>query len=172
MNRFRVAAAAAAVLTLALPAVAQAGSAVFREHVNFTSEPFADGICGIDGVSVDRVVATFSADASGATLERLNVRTVFTSSATGKSLEIPSAGARRASAPIDNGDGTFSIVTQSSGPSPIFKLPNGPMVWLGVGLIEFRLTFDQATGDFVSFEATRVSGPREPGCEAIVAALS
>ena len=127
---------------------------------------------GIDGVSVDRVVATFSADASGATLERLNVRTLFTSNATGKSFEIHSAGARRAAAPIDNGDGTHSIVTQNSGPSPIFKLPNGPMVWHDVGLIEFRLTFDQATGDFVSFEVMRVSGPREPGCDAIVAALT
>jgi len=72
----------------------------------------------------------------------------------------------------DNGDGTYSIVTQNSGPSPIFKLPNGGVVWRDVGLIQFRLTFDQATGDFVAFEVTRVSGPREAGCNAIVAALT
>jgi hypothetical protein len=172
MHWFRFFAALAGVLAMALPAVAQAGAPVFREHLNFTSDPFEDELCGIEGISVDRVVATFSADASGATLERLNVRTLFTSSATGKSLEIHSAGARRAAPPVDNGDGTYSIVTQNSGPSPIFKLPNGPMVWHDVGLIEFRLTFDQATGDFVSFEVTRMSGPKEPGCDAIVAALS
>ena len=174
MLRLRSPFVLAAALTVAavLPALGLAGPPVVQEHVNFTSDPYADSLCGIQGSAVDDVVAQFSLYESGATLERLNVTTLFTSTATGKSLEIRSVGARRGSAPIDNGDGTYSIIVTNTGPSANFKLPNGPMVWIDVGLVEFLVTFDQATGDFLSFEVLRISGPREPGCDAIVAVLS
>ncbi len=60
----------------------------------------------------------------------------------------------------------------NSGPSPKFKLLNGPVIVIDVGLIEFRLTFDSATDEFLSFEVLREHGQRPPGCAAIVAALS
>jgi hypothetical protein len=33
-------------------------------------------------------------------------------------------------------------------------------------------TFDSATGDFLDFQIVKLDGPRTPGCDAIVAALS
>ena len=118
------------------------------------------------------MVANFKEDASGASLESLNVTTLFTATASGKSMEIRQTGARKASAPIDNGGGTVSVDVTNSGQSSGFKLPNGPPIVLDVGLVEFLVTFDAATGDFVSFEVLRVRGPRPPGCALIVAALT
>jgi hypothetical protein len=40
-----------------------------------------------------------------------------------------------------------------------------------VGLVEFRVTFDSATDEFVSFEVLREKGQRPVGCDAIVATL-
>lgn len=164
--------ASCALAAAALPALALAAAPVFQEHVNFTSDPYADNLCGIPGTAVDDVVAIFTLYEDGASLERGNVLTVFTATATGKSVEIRSAGARQRSAPIDNGDGTYSILVQVTGPSPIFKLPNGPAIVLDVGLVQFRITFDSATDQFLSFEVLRVEGPRPAGCETLVAALS
>ncbi|HEY8723926.1 MAG TPA: hypothetical protein VIL92_08730 [Gaiellaceae bacterium] len=79
---------------------------------------------------------------------------------------------RRSSAPTDNGDGTVSVVATNSGLSPAFKLPNGPPIVLDVGLVEFVLTLDATTGDFISFELLRDRGQHPPGCAAIVAALT
>ncbi len=155
-----------------VPALGFAGPPVVQEHFNFTSDSYDDGWCGIAGVSVDRVVVQYSEDASGASIERINVKTLFTAMASGKSMQIHQAGARKASAPIDNRDGTYSIILQNTGPSPKFKLPNGPVLVMDVGLIEFRITFDSATGEFLSFEVLREKGQRPPGCDTIVAALS
>jgi len=43
---------------------------------------------------------------------------------------------------------------------------------MDVGLIEFRITFDSATDEFLSFEVLREKGQQPPGCDTIVAALS
>ena len=155
-----------------VPALGFAGPPVVQEHVNFTSDLYDDGWCGIAGVSVDRVVVQYSEDVSGAAIERINVKTLFTATASGKSMEIHQAGARKASAPIDNGDGTYSIILRNTGPSPKFKLPNGPVLVMDVGLVEFRITFDSATDEFLSFEVLRAKGQRPPGCDTIEAALS
>jgi hypothetical protein len=175
MRYFRqlfVAVAATIVVAAAVSALGLAAKPVVNEHVNFTSDPYADNWCGLDGTSVDRVVAHFKEDASGASLETLNVTTFFTATASGKSMEIRQTGARRVSAPTDNGDGTVSVIVTNSGLSPGFKLLNGPPIVLDVGLVEFRVTFDAATGEFVSFEVLRERGQRPPGCALIVAALT
>ena len=84
---------------------------------------------------------------------------------------IRQTGARRTSAPVDNGDGTYSVIATNTGQSPAFQLLHGPPIVMGVGLVEFRLTFD-AEGEFLSFEVLRERGPRSPGCDLIVAALT
>jgi hypothetical protein len=172
LRQLFVALAVTIVIVTAVPALGLAATPIIHEHFNFTSDPYDDNLCGIDGTSVDRVVVQYSEDASGASIENVNVKTLFAATASGKSLEIQSAGARRASAPIDNGDGTYSIILQNTGPSPKFKLPNGPPLVMDVGLVEFRITFDSATDEFVSFEVLRVKGQRPPGCDQIVAALT
>ena len=163
---------ATAAAVISLPTLAAAGPPVVKEHVHFTSEPFDDAWCGIEGTSVDDVVASFSQDPSGAGLERVNLKTLFTATASGKSMEIHQTGSRRSSAPIDNGDGTYSVLLTNSGLSPKFKLLNGPVIVIDVGLVEFRLTFDSSTDDFISFEVLREKGQRPPGCATIVKALS
>ena len=163
---------AATFLVALMASSAEAAKPVINEHANFTSDPYADGWCGIDGTSVDRVVAHYLEAASGASIASLNVTTLFTATASGKSIEIRQTGARKASAPVDNGDGTVSVVFTNSGQSPGIKLPNGPPIVLSVGLVEFLVKFDAATGDFISFEVVREKGQRSPGCDAIVAALT
>jgi hypothetical protein len=138
-------------------------------HDHFTSDPYADEWCGIEGTSVDRVVANFVEDFSRVSL---NVKTLFTATESGKSMEIRQTGMRRQGEPVDNGDGTYSITFMNAGQSPGFKLVNGPVIVLDVGLIEGVVTFDSATGDFISFEIVKVAGLRPPGCDAIVAALT
>ena len=156
-------------LTLALALAATASPAVIG-HDHFTSDPYPDSWCGLAGTSVDRVVANYTpADESRSSI---NVLTTFTVTATGKQLEIRATGVRHESAPIDNGDGTYSLIFTNAGQSPKFKVPNGPVIGLDVGLITFDVTFDNSTGDFVSFSVVRVAGQRPALDSQICAALT
>ena len=65
---------------------------------------------------------------------------------------------------------TFS--SANAGLSPMFKIPNGPVIGVDVGLIMFDVTFDEATGDFVSFSVVRVAGQRPTLDSQICAALT
>jgi hypothetical protein len=157
----------ASAVALALAAVATAGGI---GHDHFTSDPYPDSWCNLAGTSVDQVVANYTtADESRASI---NVRTTFTATATGKSMEIRSTGVRKEGAPIDNGDGTFSLIFTNAGLSPMFKVPNGPVIGVDVGLIMFDVTFDDVTGDFVSFSVVRVAGQRPALESQICAALT
>ncbi|MFL5955615.1 MAG: hypothetical protein ACJ76I_16065 [Gaiellaceae bacterium] len=158
---------AVSVVAFAVTAAAVAGGI---GHDHFTSDPYPDSWCGLTGTSVDQVVANYTtANDSRASI---NVLTTFTVTATGKSLEIRSTGVRKVGTPIDNGDGTFSLIFTSAGASPMFKLANGPVIGVDVGLIMFDVTFDQATGDFVSFNVVRVAGQRPALDSQICAALA
>jgi hypothetical protein len=172
--------AALAALLVAATVGAGAGGAappVVNGHDHFVSDPYPDEWCGIEGTSVDTVVAHFAERADGTTLEAINVSTVFTSAATGKSIIIRQTGARVGGARIDNGDGTYSIVSSSRGQSPSFKIVNGPVLGVDVGYVAFRLTFDAATGEWLGFEdgfeVLKEAGQRPVvECDAIVAALT
>jgi hypothetical protein len=146
---------------------ANAGAAQIG-HDRFVSDPYADGWCGVQGTSVDYVVANYTLDGSRASI---NVKTIFTATASGKSMEITQTGVRKESAPVDNGDGTFSVTFTNAGQSPGFKLPTGQVI-SDTGLGVFLVTFDAATGEFVSFDVVKLAGPRPNACDAIVAALS
>ena len=158
---------AASALAIILSAAA---SAAVIGHAQLTSDPYPDSWCGLVGTSVDKVVANFTTvDESRASI---NVATTFTVAATGKQLEIRSTGVRKEDTPIDNGDGTYSLILTNAGQSAGFKLPNGPVVGLDVGLIMFDVTFDTATGDFISFIQLRVAGQRPALDSQICAALA
>jgi len=154
---------------LALPAGSLAGAPVVHDHANFTSASHADNWCGIDGTSVDRVVEQYAQDASGAFVDTISVKTLFTATS-GKSMLIQTAGLGKGSAPIVNGDGTFTSFFTGAGLGPKFSLPNGAPLVIDVGLVGFAVTLD-ANGNFVSFEVLFVKGPHPAGCDTIVAAL-
>jgi hypothetical protein len=169
---FAVAGAGAAGVAALVPAVGLADKPVVSEHFSFTSDPYQDNLCGVDVTAVDRVVESFKQDESGAFVDNLNLTTTFTA-ANGKSVQFHQTGAQKASAPIDNGDGTFSVIFKHSGASPVIKVPNGPALAESTGTAAFLFTLDSATGDIISFEVLRASRPDQPGaCDAIVAALA
>jgi hypothetical protein len=158
---------AASILALGLVGAASAGTI---GHDHFTSDPYADSWCGLAGTSIDKVVANYTTvDESRASI---NVLTTFTATATRKQLEIRSTGVRKEGAPIDNGNGTYSVIFTNAGLSPKFKVPNGPMIGVDVGLIMFDVTFDKTTGDFIAFSVVRVAGQRPALDSQICAALT
>lgn len=158
---------AASAVALAIAATAGAGTI---GHDHFTSDPYPDSWCGLAGTSVDQVVANYTTPDESRT--SMNVSTTFTVTATGKTLIIRATGVRKESAPIDNGDGTYTAIFTNAGQSPSFKVGNGPAIGEDVGLIEFAVTFDAATGEFISFSVVRVDGQRLPLDSEICAALS
>ena len=160
-------------LLVALTATsAAAAPPVVNGHDHFVSDPYAANLCGIEGTSVDTVVVHFIERPNGAVLESVNITTLFTATESGKSIEVRQTGVRSVSASIDNGDGTYSIVVMNSGQSPRFKIPQGPPIVLDVGLVEFLITFDSATGDFVAFDLLKEVGQRPPGCATLVPYLT
>jgi hypothetical protein len=148
-------------------AVAAGATAAPPGHDHFVSDPYADGWCGIQGTSVDTVVANYTQDGSRVSL---NVVTLFTATASGKQLEIRQTGLRRESE-TDNPDGSFTIVFTNAGQSPGFKLPNGAEIAVDVGFTEGVATFD-ANGDFVSFFFVKQVGQLPAACPQITAALT
>jgi hypothetical protein len=156
-------------VTFAALALAAPASAATIGHDRFTSDPYPDEWCGLAGTSVDRVVANFTAGSDARA--SINVLTTFTA-VNGKQLEIRSTGVRTESAPVDNGDGTYSLVHTDAGLSPMFKAPNGPVIGNDVGLVTFVLTFDSSTGAFVGFDVVKIAGQRLPLDSQICEALT
>lgn len=162
-----IAVAGSVVLLGALAGTAANAGAAQIGHDHFTSDPYADNWCGVDGTAVDAVVANYTLDGSRASI---NVRTVFTAASSGKSMEITETGVRTTGSAIDNGDGTYSVFFKNAGQSPGFKLPTGEVIH-DTGIVGGVATFDATTGDFLSFEVVKVAGPRPDACSAIIAAL-
>lgn len=167
MRRLTVLAGSIAlVAALVLPASSVGATAIGHDHL--TSDPYADNWCGIAGTSVDYVVANYTLDGSRASI---NIRTIFTATASGKSMEIQQTGLRRQSGAVDNGDGTYSVTFTNAGQSPGFRLPDGTVI-VDTGVLVGVATFDSATDEFLSFVIVKQSAPRPGACDAIIAALS
>jgi len=76
-------------------------------------------------------------------------------------------------APTDNGDGTSTAVVTVNGLSPKISELNGPPLAVDTGSITFLVTFDTATGEFISAEVLSIKGPRPvTDCDVFVAALT
>lgn len=162
------------IVALVVPASGAAGTAPSVEHFHFTSDAYDANICGIDVTGVDTVSGMFLLSASGASINAAEVTTVYTNPTSGKSITFMSAGVAKQSAPVDNGDGTSSVVATVNGPSPKVSQLNGPPLnGIDTGSITFLVTFDTATGEFITFDVLSIKGPRPiVGCDLFVAALT
>ena len=159
MRKLLALAGLAAVLSLALMASsASATQPVIQFHVGpVTSDPYPATWCGVvEGTAVDTVVENYREDASGSFIDNFRVTSVFTATATGKSLESSGAGVVKVEV-IDNGDGTITFVERDAGLALFFKIPNGPILKAAdgeparsAGEISSTATFDVATGDLLS----------------------
>jgi len=153
--------AAIVAVAAALPAAASAGKPVFFDHESFVDGPNPGNWCGtVAGTRVTIGTFTFRQDASGAFHATQRQTSVFTASATGKSIEVSTAGVDMGSG-VDNGDGTVTFTEKTAGLAVTFKVPNGPILkdsngkpLLGAGVIDDVATFDIATGDLISFQET------------------
>ena len=142
------------------------GPPVANNHYKFTSDPYAGTWCGqVEGTSVDSVVEHFMQDASGNIVDNVNLTSVFTATATGKSLISSASGTTRSTGPIDNGDGTISFVTNVNGLVLKFQIPNGPVLksadgepLRSAGVLRIEDVFDAATGDYITTNES-FSGP-------------
>jgi len=149
--------AAVAAVAVAVPALGFAGPPV-------VSEPQPGTWCGtVPGTFVNTVVTDFSRNAGGTEIEHFRVTSLFTATATGKSIESSAAGMSAATA-IDNGDGTITFAGTEVGLALQFKIPSGPVLkdasgkpLLGAGELSRTETYD-AAGDFIS-GTTSFHGP-------------
>jgi hypothetical protein len=166
-------AAAAMLMGLMASSAGATATAPTVEHFHFTSDSYPTDICGIDVIGVDTVSGMFLLSASGASINAAEVTTVLTNPTSGKSITFMSAGVGKQSAVIDNGDGTSSTVTTVNGVSPKISELNGPPLGIDTGSITFLVTFNTATGEFISFDVLSIKGPRPAGgCDQITAALT
>jgi len=158
---------------MGLTASSAAAAPPFIEHTHFTSEPFTDNICGIDVIGVVTVSGFFLEFASGASVGGGEATTVLTNPESGKSITFKNAGVSVSGSPIDNGDGTYTAVVTVNGLSPKISELNGPPLGVDTGSITWLVTFDTATGEFISAELLSIKGPRPvTECDVFVAALT
>jgi hypothetical protein len=175
---FILAALTAAAIFAVLGSPAGAAPIVSHFHGSFSdSNPNANQ-CGIDGSSVSNGVFNGQVYADGSVKGENVFHYVFTSAATGKSIEIFGAGQSGGTA-TENGDGTITFVTVVKGLPEKLKIPNGPTLSRDAGNVTIIQTFDEATGDLISQSIPSESGPHpdlDSGgtvfCDVIVPALS
>jgi hypothetical protein len=158
--------ALAAALAAVSAAAAFTGPPLVNDHSKFTSDPTAGSWCGqVDGTSVDTVAEHFMQDASGNIVDNIHVTSVFTATATGKSIISSASNTTRTMGPIDNGDGTISFVTDVTGLVLKFQIANGPVLKAangepirGAGTLRSEDIFDAATGAYITTNES-FSGP-------------
>jgi hypothetical protein len=172
----------AKLLTLAGVCALAVALAVPASGAAVTVQPFHGGesgpsqICGVDINSDFSFTGVTVVKASGVSLGPNEFRAVWTNLATGKSIVIQGANLGASGPPIDNGDGTVSFIGSSSG-NYIVKDAHGAPISLDSGRVVARVTFDAATGAFISVESFSISGnetdtPADSSCGTIVQALT
>lgn len=72
-------------------------------------------------------IRTFWEDANGAFHATFRNKSIFTDTATGKSVEFDNAGVDMGAA-LDNGDGTVTFSELTAGLATTFRIPNGPLL--------------------------------------------
>ena len=137
-------------LALALTS-SNVAAAPIVQHVHITSnDTFQADPCGIDGTIVEHDMIEMQAYADGTLRFEIHSVQVFTSEATGKSVEsFSSQQQTNVSPPIVNGDGTTTFLFVFNGLEQKLKIPDGPTLVRDAGRITFALTFD-ANGTLIS----------------------
>jgi hypothetical protein len=167
-------------LALALTS-SNVAAAPIVQHVHSTSnDTFQADPCGIDGTIVEHDMIELQAYADGTLRFEIHSVQVFTSEATGKSVEsFSSQQQTNVSPPIVNGDGTTTtLLFMFTGLEQKLKIPDGPNLVRDAGPITFALTFD-ANGTLISQLIASEKGPHplaDSGfalfCDVLVAAVS
>ena len=156
-NRLFAAAVAAAAVALAAPASGVAGPP------DVTTEP--GDFCGIAGTWITRITNERETNSpSGATVEHFSGSFRFVSDATGKWIEFDATGMTKFnSTPVDNGDGTYSLVFVHSGSGIRIRTSDGGLSGpnYGAGHSIVQDVFDSATGEYITTIETRY-GNRPP----------
>jgi hypothetical protein len=137
-------------LALALTS-SNVAAAPIVQHVHSTSNDTVQADpCGIDGTIVEHDMIELQAYADGTLLFEIHSVQLFTSEATGKSVEsFSSQQQTNVSPPIVNGDGTTTLLFVFKGLEQKLKIPDGPTLVRDAGPITFALTFD-ANGSLIS----------------------
>lgn len=137
-------------LALALTS-SNVAAAPIVQHVHSTSnDTFQADPCGIDGTIVEHDMIELQAYADGTLRFEIHSVQVFTSEATGKSVEsFSSQQQTNVSPPVVNGDGTTTSLFMFRGLEQKLKIPDGPTLVRDAGPITFALTFD-ANGSLIS----------------------
>jgi hypothetical protein len=170
---FALAGLCSILLALAAAATGAAATPSSLHTFHFTTAPFASNLCGIEGIDSITASGVYLLETNGAILNSFELASVFTDTATGKSILFQSAQGEQQAAPIDNGDSTISFLNTESGLNKI-SLPNGPPLTIDAGQTSFLVTFDATTGDFISFQLLSSAGlhPSSNACDLILAALA
>jgi hypothetical protein len=174
---FSTAAVAAALVTGLMTSSAGAAPIVAHFHDSFSDSNPDANLCGIDGSSVVRGVIDVQEYADGSSKAEVHFDFVFTSAATGKSIQIFGADQNGGRA-TENGDGTITFVSTFKGMPQKLKIPNGPTLSRDAGYITLIQTFDEATGELISQVISPNRGPHpslaDPDlfCDVIVPALT
>jgi hypothetical protein len=156
----------AVALVAATAAFGFTGPPVNNDHYRFTSDPYSENWCGqVEGTAVDTVVEHFMQDATGNIIDNVRVTSLFTATATGKSILSSASSTARSTGPVDNGDGTISFITQVTGLVLKFQIPGGPVLKAAngepirsAGVLTIEDVFDAATGDYITTNVT-FNGP-------------
>jgi len=167
----------AGALFLALMA-SSASAAPIVDHFHFTSnQTFTDNRCGIDVTVADSFMLNEQDFVDTHKLE-IKETQVITSMATGKSvIQFDAEQQTNVLQPIENPDGSTSLVFVFKGLEQKLKLPDGRVLARDAGPITFTVTFD-ANGNFVSIVSSNEKGPHPIidsgtfGCDVIVPALT
>jgi hypothetical protein len=143
-------------LVAVVPALGLAGAPIVNDHIRVVDGPFDTEFCGVPGTGIDTVVEEFRQDAGGSFIDNVRVTTLFTATASGKSLEASESAVDKVNV-TDNGDGTVTFVEHNAGLVLHFKIVNGPVLKAAsgeplrsAGVIDSAATFDVASGDLIA----------------------
>jgi hypothetical protein len=179
-GRRRIVALAGLVAVMLMAVMAPGAAAaqpVEQAHDTFSDTNTTDNLCGIDGSSYDNGVDNFAVFADGSSRDEFRLNYVFTSSATGRSVELFVAQVSAATVDV-HPDGSRTYIVTFNGLPEKIRLPNGSVLSRDAGRVIFLDTED-ADGNFVSRTLIDESGPHPDldsdfaiFCDVIVPALS
>jgi hypothetical protein len=162
-----------AILAVVAASLAAAASALGFQGPPVVNEQFrpqpdihpATWCSQVAGTAVDTVVEHYMEDASGNIIDNVRLTQVFTATSTGKSIISSASATTKSEGPIDNGNGTISFVTRTSGLALKFQIPNGSVLKTAdgeplrsAGVLVVEDVFDAATGGYITTNVS-FSGP-------------